>query len=219
MLPRPEARPPAGSTHRPPSLPYFANDEGTPTETVNGVPNFNYSALPMPWDTTYKNAWQTFNQAVAARYGQNPALVSVAVAGPTAASTEILYPRDSQEDMWWNTILQNQFPSSYWNSDQAFIDEWENAIDMFGQTYTDITLVVTICCYMNASGMPSFPVSYTAPAGAGAYCGKDLSMGCGAEYAILSYFMQPGVGGLNAKALQNSGQGRLSGNHPGHHGD
>jgi hypothetical protein len=41
--------------------------------------------LPMPWNATYKADWKTFLTALNARYGSDPAFVSIAVAGPTAA--------------------------------------------------------------------------------------------------------------------------------------
>src|ERR1700733_8395873 len=40
------------------------------------------TVLPLPWNPVYKGAWQAFLTALAARYGSNPALVSIAVAGP-----------------------------------------------------------------------------------------------------------------------------------------
>ena len=46
--------------------------------------------LPMPWDPVYKSSWQTFLMALDAQYGSNPAFVSIAVAGPTASSEEMI---------------------------------------------------------------------------------------------------------------------------------
>ncbi|HYW41343.1 MAG TPA: hypothetical protein VE959_00720 [Bryobacteraceae bacterium] len=186
-------------------LAYFAFDEGLSTPTINGVRQALYRPLPIPWDTTYKRAWQTFLFALAARYGQNPAFVSIAVAGPTAESDEILLPGDAEEIKEWSTILQNQFADNrYWNSDQAFIDEWGNAIDMYGRIFSDLTLVVTKCCEYGG-GLPDFPVPYTPPSGAGAYCGSSPNMPCAAQYSIVSYFAEPGIGGRNAKAVEDDG--------------
>jgi hypothetical protein len=69
-----------------------------PCETVanpNGTNNSLTRCLPMPWNPTYKSAWQTFLEALAARYGSNPILVDIDVGGPTAASTEIILPNDN----------------------------------------------------------------------------------------------------------------------------
>src|SRR3984957_16114241 len=56
------------------------------------------NVLPLPWNPVYKNAWQTFLTALAARYGPNPAFVSIAVAGPTAASAEMIVPNDANSN-------------------------------------------------------------------------------------------------------------------------
>jgi hypothetical protein len=97
--------------------------------------------LPLPWDPTYKSAWQTFLNALAARYGSNPALVSVSVAGPTASSEEMILPTTATtsgaqiggltpEQMWDKLLAYQYSDPTYQESDQAFIDEWKNAIDM-----------------------------------------------------------------------------------------
>ena len=211
FLPQPYYIPSSPAPPEPPNptptchLAYFPNVEGLGTVIIDRVGQTLYSPLPMPWDATYKSAWQTFLLALNARYGQNPAFVAIAVAGPTAASTEILLPNGTIENQRWSTILQNQFPSQYWNTNQAFIQEWQNAIDMFGQIFSDVTLVVTICCGPNP-GLPTFSGPYTLPAGGSDYCVGSPTMCCGGEYSITSYFMEPGVGGPNAKAVQFSGQ-------------
>jgi hypothetical protein len=52
--------------------------------------------LPLPWNATYQAAWKTFLQALAAKYnGPNSPLVSIAVAGPTAASAEMILPNNN----------------------------------------------------------------------------------------------------------------------------
>ena len=42
------------------------------------------NVLPLPWNRTYKSAWQFFLTTLQARYGANPLSVSIAVAGPAA---------------------------------------------------------------------------------------------------------------------------------------
>ncbi len=53
-------------------------------------PNPTVMPLPLPWNHFYKNAFTTFVQAVAQRYGTNPLLVTVSVTGPTAYSAEMI---------------------------------------------------------------------------------------------------------------------------------
>ncbi|HYX28967.1 MAG TPA: beta-galactosidase, partial [Pyrinomonadaceae bacterium] len=48
--------------------------------------------LPLPWDKLYKKKWYAFLEGLNANYAENPAFVAIAVAGPVAASDEIILP-------------------------------------------------------------------------------------------------------------------------------
>jgi hypothetical protein len=112
--------------------------------------------LPLPWNTFYKSSWQTFLTALIARYGSNPAFVSIAVAGPTASSDEMIVSDNSNSNNpqtqfgspiapneMWKKLFAFHYPgmAAYQSSDQAFIDEWDNAIDMYGEIFSGVTLV------------------------------------------------------------------------------
>jgi hypothetical protein len=174
------------------------------------------NVLPLPWNPFYKSSWQTFLTALAARYGSNPAFVSIAVEGPTAASAEITTASDADANNpqtqftgpnispngMWLALLAFHYPgmAAYQATDQAFIDEWEAAIDMYGEIFGGVTLVATM-----GDKLPNFDMgnSYPIPAGFSGDC-KTRSMTCAAVTTILSYFMEPTVGGANAKATQTS---------------
>jgi hypothetical protein len=172
--------------------------------------------LPLPWNPFYTNAYATFVQAVAQRYGTNPLLVSVALAGPTSDSTEMILPNEKNNptNYWkWNPLFSLTFPSNYQNSDQAFIEAWERAIDMYGHAFSNVTLAVTTGSgfpnFTNSDGMPY--TNYTIPPGfkwpPGPVNPKDLAdiMDTAAESMILAYFVDPRHGGNNAKAVQENG--------------
>ena len=174
--------------------------------------NADGTALPLPWNPFYKSAWQTFLTALAARYGSNPAFVSIAVAGPTAASAEMTTASNGttpaqtqfggiQANDMWRQLFAFHYPglAAYQNSDQAFIDEWNNAIDMFGQVFSGVTLVAT-----TGSGFPNFNTNFTLPPAFSALC-PSPNMQCAAVATILSHFAESTVGGANAKATQTSG--------------
>ena len=82
----------------------FQSPVQTPPSTCGTVTVKGYNeaddgnVLPLPWNPTYKSAWQTFLTAFAARYASNPAFVSIAVAGPTAASAEITTVSDADSN-------------------------------------------------------------------------------------------------------------------------
>ena len=169
--------------------------------------------LPMPWDPVYKGAWQTFLTALAAQYGANPAFVSIAVAGPTASSEEMILPDNANTpaqaqfggilpNAMWLKLLAFHYPgmAAYKRSDQAFIDEWEAAIDMYGEIFSGVTLVAT-----TGSGLPNLAATgYTVPNGFSGDC-PNPDMDCAAETTILAYFGNANAGGANAKATQEDG--------------
>ena len=169
--------------------------------------------LPLPWNALYKRSWRTFLTALAARYESNPAFVSISVAGPTASSEEMILPDNANtpaQDQFggllpnamWLKLLAFHFPSkpAYQRSDQAFIDEWEAAIDMYGELFHGVTLVAT-----TGAGFPNLAArGFTVPSEFSADCPKP-NMDCAAETTILSYFEKPTVGGSNAKAVQEDG--------------
>ena len=190
--------------------------------------------LPMPWDSTYKDAWHTFLTALAAEYRSRPELVSIAVAGPTASSEEMILPANQNThdvvqlngltpNQMWNKLLKHHYTSAYkdymkyQNSDVAIIDEWVNAIDFYGKTFSEITLTMTtgdglpnldaplltdVSCNPNKQScsfsIPTSPIDFSGVCHPG-------NMDCAAETTILNYFIQSTVGGPNAKATQMDG--------------
>jgi hypothetical protein len=135
----------------------------------------------------------------------------------------------------WNCLLGNNYgvigncitdptsygtTSNYVNTDRAFIEEWAAAMDMFGQIFSGVTLVVTTglglpnFCALSAaggaSGSPPCPASdpfLTPPPAFAPDCGTGTTatMDCAAETAILAYFAGPPIGGNNAKATSMAG--------------
>jgi hypothetical protein len=169
--------------------------------------------LPMPWDPLYKSSWRAFLTALAARYESNPAFVSISVAGPTASSEEMILPDNAntpRQDQFgdllpnamWLKLLAFHYPGrpEYQRSDQAFIDEWDAAINMYGEVFSGVTLVAT-----TGAGFPNLAArGFIVPSEFSAAC-PHPNMDCAAETTILSYFGRATVGGSNAKAAQEDG--------------
>jgi hypothetical protein len=208
--------------------------------------------LPLPWSKTYQDKWKEFTQRLwwyINTKGWQQHVVSVALAGPTATSSEIMLPNDVSQGTGlqvaslpagyatnsgidfssaWNCLLANNYgvDSSYLNSNRAFVEAWATAIDMFGEVFSEVTLVVT-----TANGLPEFEWGKTSVAGCNLTgiklptkstpgyakllkaspvfepdCGRKplRPMDCAAEAAILAYFAEPPVGGPNAKATQEN---------------
>jgi len=153
-------------------------------EVSEGAAHGQMQALPLPWDPTYKKYWRAFLTQVATRYGARDAFVSIAVAGPTAESVEIILPREGSQLERWGELLQLFYSDArYHQSDQAFIDEWGAAAAMYGEVFRGVTIVVT-----RGSGMLDF----------------TKGQGKAAEESIVGSFAKLAFT-TNAKATQTSG--------------
>jgi hypothetical protein len=176
--------------------------------------------LPMPWNDTYKADWKAFLTVLAARYQDSISYASlfssIAVAGPTGASAEMLLPHGDNANQkqftgpaispnqMWDQLLLNHYGTgkpAYLKSDQAFIDAWTDTIDTYASVFSWLTLVVT-----TGDGLPNLSTSgFTTPPAFKSDCVASMDMDCAAEAAVLSYFMGATVGGTNGKATQTSG--------------
>jgi hypothetical protein len=153
-------------------------------EVSEGKASGQTQELPLPWNPVYKRLWRAFLTEVASRYGKRDAFVSISVAGPTAESVETILPRTgSQLDRWGELLQMFYTDPKYQQSDQAFIDEWDAAATMYGDVFSDVTLVLT-----RGSGLLDFTKGQ----------GKD------AEASIVSAFAGHKLG-TNARATQTSG--------------
>jgi hypothetical protein len=183
----------------------FLSGEGEFATVTNAL-------LPLPWNPIYTNYWYAFVHDLAQRYGNNPLLLSVCVAGPTSDSDEMILPNESNNptNYWkWNSLFSLSFPTNYQNSDLAFIEAWDHAIDVYAEAFSNITLVVTtgngLPNFTNAQGVP-YP-TYAVPPGFAWDCTTGMAdlMDAASECTVLAYFADPRHGGDNAKSTQEDG--------------
>ncbi|HUA86373.1 MAG TPA: IPT/TIG domain-containing protein [Bryobacteraceae bacterium] len=177
--------------------------------------------LPLPWNSTYQTAWATFLTALNSRYGSNPLFVAFNIAGPVGGSDEMIYPDDQNDsatqpsglsvDDTWAALIQNAFPNKpgYPNTDQAFIDAWDQFIDMHEKIFSGINLFLAPDA---GNDFPGFSKDVTPHSDNTLYtvdCAnfingdKSQLMSCEAKTEILSYFLATTV--PNAKGTQTSG--------------
>jgi hypothetical protein len=124
----------------------------------------------------------------------------------------------------WNLLFANFYgpDPEYQNTDLPFIESWDAEIDAYGQIFSGITLVLT----PNTDPLPTFPnanSSLLVPApGFVPDCGNDPltnpsgydqsdAMSCAAITQILNHFVNPFVGGFNAKSTQGNGMSASEG--------
>jgi hypothetical protein len=203
-----------------PFLPPATADCGKVTFTVFREQNQadGNAVLPAPWNKTYQSDWSTFLAVLAARYDTNPSFVSISVAGPTAASVEMIMPSGTTNDEAFGTKLTTMASANdVWeglfvnagllyfpNSDEPFIIAWDDAVTAYGEIFSGVTLVET-----TGSGLPNLGTGkgFTPPSPFGPDCmgkGGD-NQDCQTETTILSNFVVGTAGGPNGKATQTSG--------------
>lgn len=191
------------------------------TVTFVGYPEVQraeQTMFPLPWNTVYQAAWDAFLMQLNARYGSNPALVAIAIAGPVGASDEMIFPTSANTsaeqpsglavDAMWAALIQHSFPSNsaYQNTDQVFIDAWKQAIDAYESVFSGITLFIGADA---GDDFPNFNQTVT-PHADNTLFSVDCSnspkteiMSCEAKTEVLSYFVT--VTGLNGKGTQVGG--------------
>jgi hypothetical protein len=107
--------------------------------------------LPLPWNALYKRRWHTLLTEFARRFGEREAFVSIAMAGPTSQSEEIIMPRNGpgETDKWARLLEAHYKDGSYHRSNKAFVEEWKATIDEYGSIFQNVTLALT-----RAAGLP-----------------------------------------------------------------
>lgn len=190
---------------------------GAPESTTNA----DGDVYPLPWNSVYQTAWKTFLTALNARYKSNSAFAAISVDGPVGASDEMIYPTSANDSTTqpsglsvndtWTALIQHAFPNntSYQNSDQVFIDQWEQYINLYESIFSGITLILTPD---SGDDLPSYSQKVTPHSDnvlftqdcADAIAGSrgDL-MPCEAKTEILSYFAN--LAGPNGKATEVGG--------------
>jgi hypothetical protein len=165
--------------------------------------------MPLPWSGTYQSYWRWFLTSVQNRYGSNTAFVSVAIAGPICASTEMILPTDvnmstqasgTPADEAWTALIANSFPKSsydYQHSDQVFIAQWKTAIDAYEEVFARTTTFPGLTLILSpdsGDNMPQYYDNYFPPNPAWPYV-EDCShaqypMSCEAKTEVIAYFLK-----------------------------
>ena len=113
-------------------------------------------------------------------------------------------------DEAWDALVVKFYGigSGFEYTDKPFINEWINAINLYSGIFNDITL----CLTTTTDGLPAFPAApssqLAAAPGFSPDCGiktQDHEQPCSAVTQVLYDFVNPTVGGNNAKAVFEAG--------------
>src|ERR1051326_6698662 len=111
--------------------------------------------IPLPWNDKYQKAWADFLGHLNDEYSSNPAFVAIAVAGPIAASDEMILPTSENDtatqpshlpvDETWSRLISHSFPRGRYatNPGQAFVDAWDTTIDTYEHPFSGVTLTLS----------------------------------------------------------------------------
>jgi len=179
--------------------------------------------IPLPWNlynlktndyqpSKYQLKWEDFLRHLNNKYKDNPAFVSIAVAGPICASDEMILPTTENAtnqqgqpvpqpsglpvDEIWRQLILHSFsddPSKYAryaaNPDQAFVDAWKQAIDTYERIFSGITLT------LSPDGGTDFPELEVTPSDDPLQlfeneCSRTPTpLSCKAKTEVIEYFM------------------------------
>lgn len=181
---------------------------------------------PLPWDWRYVLAWDNFLVHLSSRYAHDPAWVSVAVAGPNCASTEMIFPTSAKlavqasgldADSAWDVVIRHSFPgvARYARTDEAFVDAWKQTIDAYERIFSGITLFISPDA-ANDWPEPSGPATSNALSAIDCSAAKANPVACAAKAEVISYFVD--ARGPNAKSTQVGGLTASSSTTPGNIG-
>jgi hypothetical protein len=171
-------------------------------------------ALPLPWNRVYRIAWADFLKALAQRYGDNPALAGVAVAGPSTDSTAMLLD-SSPNTANWAILIGSEASdpehfndSRYQNSYLIFAEAWKQAIDLYGDLFPGVTLMLSPGEFDRAfAKSPQANLDYGALPSLEAFCPAfQRDKACVAKLSVVSYFVERAAAPRSGKALESDGQ-------------
>ena len=108
-------------------------------------------------------------------------------------------------DLAWMYLIENSFPHagiSYWNSDQAFVDQWSHRIDDYETIFSGVTLVLSPDA---GNYFPEMPTLVQDQPLFAKDCTphKEDAESCAAKTDVLSYFVSKV--GPNSKATRVGG--------------
>lgn len=164
---------------------------------------------PLPWNSQYLDYWGGFVEELAARYGTDQALVAVVIAGPSCATSEMIFPTGANgslqksgldADDAWKTLITNSFPDNKIYAmypAQVFVNSWELTIRGFERIFANahLTLILTPDDFKGMPELPLPPLTNELNQDFGRFYNDDcydaqsLPLSCQTKATIAFYFL------------------------------
>ncbi|HET7226014.1 MAG TPA: T9SS type A sorting domain-containing protein [Candidatus Eisenbacteria bacterium] len=101
--------------------------------------------LPLPWDSTYLHHWFRFVDSLAVRYGHQPSLAYVSLAGPNAYNGEMALPTDSAGVTTWRAVAGSDTTLA-----RLLEQAWRQTIDAYDAAFAGSGASFTIALVPNS---------------------------------------------------------------------
>jgi hypothetical protein len=117
--------------------------------------------IPVPWDAVYLGRWTAFVSVLGQRYRNDPSLVLIQMAGPTANTAEMHLPKSPEDKALWDKKGYHR---------DKLVAAWKTVIDAYAKAFPDQYLAVDISIPLYNDGSLEEILSYGARTYPGRFC-------------------------------------------------
>lgn len=117
--------------------------------------------IPVPWDAVYLGRWTAFVSALGRRYRDDPSLVLIQMAGPTANTAEMHLPKSPDDRAVWERKGYRR---------DRLVAAWKTVIDAYAGAFPNHGLAVDISIPLYNDGSLEEILSYGARTVPGRFC-------------------------------------------------
>jgi len=136
------------------TIPYTVRKTGHPLQGRTVL-------IPVPWDPVYLGRWTAFISALGQRFRDDPSLVLVQMAGPTANTAEMHLPKSPEDRALWEQKGYRR---------DRLVAAWQTVIDAYSKSFPGRSLAVDISVPLYNDGSLEEILSYGARTVPGRFC-------------------------------------------------
>jgi len=117
--------------------------------------------IPVPWDPVYLGRWTAFVSALGQRYHDDPSLVLIQMAGPTANTAEMHLPKSPKDKALWENKGYRR---------DKLVAAWKTVIDAYAKAFPGRYLAVDIAVPLYNDGSLEEILTYGTRTSPGRFC-------------------------------------------------